>query len=135
MSGDLCVICRDTLGVGCDSRTLSCEHVFHTECISDWCTVGGSSSCPLCHAEIPSRRALEIAPLTLQRVLLTYFILLLWFRSLYDTALSTFVIVVLETLTSMHLTSFLAGLVGLMFTVFGTIALKGSEIKVVNRIL
>lgn len=42
-----CAICLDTLPNYHPTTTLSCDHIFHRDCISRW----NNYSCPLCRAE------------------------------------------------------------------------------------
>lgn len=46
-AGDLCSVCLDTLEPENDVRVLTCDHVFHDECIRRWLTTR-KGSCPLC---------------------------------------------------------------------------------------
>jgi len=46
---DICGICRDELVD--DIKTLSCNHVFHTECIDSW--TARVPSCPFCRVYLP----------------------------------------------------------------------------------
>ncbi|XP_039123216.1 RING-H2 finger protein ATL56-like isoform X2 [Dioscorea cayenensis subsp. rotundata] len=41
-----CIICIEPYHGGDDTRTLSCGHVFHASCITEWLT--RSTICPLC---------------------------------------------------------------------------------------
>lgn len=45
--GDLCSVCLDVLEPENDVRVLTCEHVFHDECITRWLTTR-RGLCPLC---------------------------------------------------------------------------------------
>lgn len=46
-SGDICVICLESLEPEDDIRALSCHHVFHSDCIVPWLTTR-RALCPLC---------------------------------------------------------------------------------------
>ncbi|KAL4324652.1 hypothetical protein GQ457_11G017510 [Hibiscus cannabinus] len=50
-----CSICMESLsrseGAG-SRRRVSCGHVYHHDCITDWLLNGNSNSCPLCRHEI-----------------------------------------------------------------------------------
>lgn len=48
----VCVICRSDFEEKETITILTCEHILHTECISEW--VKYKSECPNCRAEIPT---------------------------------------------------------------------------------
>lgn len=50
MFGDLCAICIDSLEPNNDVRSLSCHHVFHSDCVTPWLTTR-RAICPLCKAD------------------------------------------------------------------------------------
>ena len=50
MEDDACVICQDSYQLGQDVLWLSCNHVFHRECILPW--LKSSSTCPICRAHV-----------------------------------------------------------------------------------
>lgn len=66
--GDLCSVCLDVLDPENDVRVLTCEHVFHDECITRWLTTR-RGLCPLCKRDYcprplytpPARRATATA--------------------------------------------------------------------------
>ncbi|XVF49117.1 hypothetical protein PTKIN_Ptkin03bG0242600 [Pterospermum kingtungense] len=50
-----CSICMESFGKSeeaASSRQVSCGHVYHHNCITDWLLSGNSNSCPLCRREI-----------------------------------------------------------------------------------
>ncbi|XWS69934.1 hypothetical protein CRYUN_Cryun03dG0006000 [Craigia yunnanensis] len=49
-----CSICMESCwkSEGVVSRQVSCGHVYHHKCITDWLLNGNSNSCPLCRHEI-----------------------------------------------------------------------------------
>lgn len=69
--GDLCSVCLDVLEPENDVRVLTCEHVFHDECITRWLTTR-RGLCPLCKRDYcprplytpPARRATTTATTT-----------------------------------------------------------------------
>jgi hypothetical protein len=48
---DTCSVCLNTLEEGEQIRELSCEHLYHKECIDPWLT-GEKNTCPVCRKEI-----------------------------------------------------------------------------------
>ena len=50
-----CAICLDELKEGVNVRTLSCNHVFHVDCIDPW--LMEHHNCPLCKDDIIAPRA------------------------------------------------------------------------------
>jgi hypothetical protein len=50
-----CPICYDALGDSKDVSALPCFHVFHTNCIAEWCerAAGLHDTCPLCRTAVP----------------------------------------------------------------------------------
>ncbi|CAJ1441293.1 unnamed protein product, partial [Effrenium voratum] len=47
-----CVICRDSLFDGSKPKKLSCNHIFHIDCLKSWLVM--QQVCPTCRAEIPA---------------------------------------------------------------------------------
>ena len=45
-----CVICYEQYTHTTDATTLSCSHIFHTKCITEWTTL--KQSCPLCRHKL-----------------------------------------------------------------------------------
>ncbi|GMJ15682.1 hypothetical protein like AT4G05350 [Hibiscus trionum] len=53
-----CSICMESLSPSegaVASRRVSCGHVYHRDCITDWLLNGNSNSCPLCRREISGK--------------------------------------------------------------------------------
>lgn len=57
-TGACCSICMESFwesqgsGAASSSRQVSCGHVYHHNCITDWLLNGNSNSCPLCRHQI-----------------------------------------------------------------------------------
>lgn len=47
-----CAICLDPINIDHGIRALTCNHIFHSECITPWLTTR-CANCPLCKMEIP----------------------------------------------------------------------------------
>ncbi|XWS35317.1 hypothetical protein CRYUN_Cryun21dG0115500 [Craigia yunnanensis] len=51
-----CSICIQSLSESVselgDAKQVSCGHVYHEKCITDWLLTGRSSSCPMCRSDI-----------------------------------------------------------------------------------
>lgn len=49
---EFCVICRDSLFEGSKPKKLTCNHIFHIDCLRSWLVM--QQVCPTCRAEIPA---------------------------------------------------------------------------------
>ena len=45
-----CIVCHDNIGTEEKVRVLDCKHVYHTDCIDEWCAI--NASCPICRRDI-----------------------------------------------------------------------------------
>lgn len=59
-----CAICLDSFDAGVNVRTLSCNHVFHVDCIDPWLL--DHHNCPLCKDDIIAPRADLVLPQLLE---------------------------------------------------------------------
>jgi hypothetical protein len=71
----VCAVCLEALAVGDESRSLPCNHEFHTTCVAQW-MAEMKDTCPICRheiwksprdtSEIPDAEALPV-PVSLNR--------------------------------------------------------------------
>ncbi|KAG9458501.1 hypothetical protein H6P81_003009 [Aristolochia fimbriata] len=46
-----CAVCMSKMKRGGGATELRCGHLFHTECLDQWCSVGGAT-CPFCRSSL-----------------------------------------------------------------------------------
>merc|ERR1719341_2304463 len=59
---EFCVICRDSLFEGSKPKKLTCNHIFHIDCLRSWLVM--QQVCPTCRAEIPADAPTPTPPST-----------------------------------------------------------------------
>jgi hypothetical protein len=48
---DICAVCADHFDIGQETRTLPCDHMFHTTCLTPW-LAQNKDTCPMCRREM-----------------------------------------------------------------------------------